>query len=176
MRAVGLFFSTQGGNTESAANTIASAAGLEAKEIRDAGGPSILSSLDGIIVGTPTWHTGADEMRSGTSWDDYLDEIRSLKLDGKPVAVFGLGDSSGYGDNFVDAIEELHNTFEAAGAKMLGYVPDSGYEYYADSKSVRDGKFLGLPLDADNEDDQTEARVNDWLKQLGSEGMPGMPR
>jgi len=175
MRAVGLFFSTQGGNTEAAASVIGSAAGLEAKEIRDAGGPSILSGLDGIIVGAPTWHTGADEQRSGTSWDDYLDEIRALDLKGKPVAVFGLGDSSGYGDNFCDAIEELHNTFEAAGAKMLGYTPDSNYEYYADSKSVRDGKFLGLPLDADNEDDMTEGRVNDWLKQLKTEGMPDMP-
>merc|ERR1711904_591546 len=110
-------------------------------------------------------------MGSGTVWDDYLEEIRGMDLKDKPVAVFGLGDSVGYGDNFCDAVEELHSTFEAAGAKMIGYTPDSGYEY-SDSKSVKDGKFLGLPLDGDNEPDMTEDRVKKWIEQLKSEGMP----
>mmetsp|Transcript_56619 Transcript_56619/g.134879 ORF Transcript_56619/g.134879 Transcript_56619/m.134879 type:complete len:108 (+) Transcript_56619:443-766(+) len=41
-----------------------------------------------------------------------------------------------------------------------------------ESKSVRDGKFLGLPLDQDNEADMSEERVADWVSQLKSEGMP----
>jgi flavodoxin I len=168
---VGLFFGTQTGKTEDVAGKIGEAAGgLEAKDIGDAEA-SDLTGYDGLIVGAPTWHTGADEQRSGTAWDEYLDEVKALDLCGKPVAVFGVGDSAGYGDNFCDAIEELHATFSAAGAKMLGYVDASGYEH-TDSKSVTDGKFLGLPLDEDNEDDKTEGRVNDWIKQLQSEGMP----
>jgi flavodoxin I len=170
-RAVGLFFGTQGGNTETVAGEIASATGLEAKDIADAS-PGDLAGFDGLIVGAPTWHTGADEQRTGTAWDDVFDEIKGLSLSGKPVAVFGVGDSAGYGDNFCDAIEELHSTFEAAGAKMLGYVPDSNYEYYSESKSVKDGKFLGLPLDQDNEDDQTPDRVKAWVDQIKGEGMP----
>merc|ERR1712100_751521 len=117
--------------------------------------------------------TGADEQRSGTRWDDYLDDIRKGNFKGKPVAVFGSGDSVGYGDNFCDAIEELHSTFEAAGAKMLGYVDSSGYQH-SESKSVKDGKFLGLPLDQDNEDDMTEDRVKNWVAQIKGEGMPGV--
>merc|ERR1712071_734946 len=109
--------------------------------------------------------------RSGTTWDDYLEEVKALDLGGKPVAIFGCGDSQSYGDNFCDGIEELHSTFEAAGAKMLGYVDASGYGH-AESKSVRDGKFLGLPLDEDNENDQTEDRVSAWVQQLKAEGMP----
>jgi len=171
MRAVGLFFGTQAGKTEEAAGIIAGMTGLEAKEIGDVS-PKDLEGFDGIIAGVPTWHTGADEQRSGTRWDDYLEEIRTLNLCGKPVAIFGLGDSVGYGENFCDAIEELHSTFEAAGAKMLGYTPDSGYEYYADSKSVKDGKFLGLPLDGDNESDMSEDRIKTWVDQLKAEGMP----
>jgi len=104
-------------------------------------------------------------------WDDYLEEIRGLDLKGKPVAIYGLGDSASYGDNFCDAIEELHSTFEAAGAKMLGYSDPSGYDY-GESKSVKDGKFLGLPLDGDNEDDLTPDRVKKWVAQLKEEGMP----
>merc|ERR1719258_734064 len=151
---------------------IAEKTGLEAADIADASAED-LAGYDGLIVGVPTWHTGADEQRSGTAWDDYLEEIKTLDLCGKPVAVFGTGDSVSYGDNFCDAIEELHNTFEAAGAKMLGYVSAEGYQH-EESKSVRDGKFLGLPLDQDNEDDMTEGRVKAWVAQIKGEGMPLM--
>jgi len=170
VRAVGLFFGTQTGKTEAVASQIATASGLEAQDIGDVSAAD-LAGFDGLIVGAPTWHTGADEQRSGTTWDDYLDEIKGLDLCGKPVAVFGVGDQMGYGDNFCDAIEELHNTFSAAGAKMVGYVPDGDYQH-SESKSVSDGKFLGLPLDEDNEDDKTEGRVGAWVEQIKGEGMP----
>jgi len=171
MRAVGLFFGTQTGKTEEVANMIGEKTGLgEAQSIDDVSAGD-LADFDGLIVGAPTWNTGADEQRSGTGWDDYLDEIRTLKMGGKPVAVFGTGDSAGYGDNFCDAIEELHSAFKQAGAKMVGYVDASGYQH-TDSKSDDGGKFLGLPLDQDNEDDLTDDRVAAWLKQLKSEGMP----
>jgi flavodoxin I len=171
VNAVGLFFGTQGGNTETVAGVIADATGLDAKDIADEEAGN-LAGYDGLIVGAPTWHTGADAQRTGTAWDDLFDEIKALDLCGKPVAVFGVGDSAGYGDNFCDAIEELHSTFEAAGAKLLGYTPDSNYEFYSESKSVKGGKFLGLPLDQDNEDDQTEGRVKTWIDQIKGEGMP----
>merc|ERR1719333_1991754 len=106
VRAVGLFFGTQAGKTEEAAGNIAEAAGLEASDIGDISAAD-LAGYDGIIAGVPTWHTGADEQRSGTVWDDYLEEIRGLDLCGKPVAIFGLGDQVSYSDNFCDAIEEL---------------------------------------------------------------------
>jgi len=166
-KAVGLFFNTQTGNTEAAAGLIAAATGLEATDFDG----EDFSDLDGMIVGCPTWNTGADDMRSGTTWDDYLETIKEYDLKGKTVAVFGCGDSQGYGDNFCDGIEELHSTFEAAGAKMIGYTDSSGYSF-SESKSVRDGKFLGLPLDQDNEEDQSEERVNKWVEQLKAEGMP----
>merc|ERR1719213_544506 len=101
-RAVGLFFGTQTGKTEEAAAMIATETGLEAQDIGDVSAAD-LAGFDGIIAGCPTWHTGADEQRSGTAWDDYLEEIRGLDLNGKPVAIFGCGDSAGYSDNFCDA-------------------------------------------------------------------------
>jgi len=172
-RAVGLFFGTQTGKTEEAAAMIATETGLEAQDIGDVSAAD-LAGFDGIIAGCPTWHTGADEQRSGTTWDDYLEEIRGLDMGGKPVAIFGMGDQAGYGDNYCDGIEELHSTFAAAGAKMLGAVDASPYDMYTESKSVADGKFLGLPLDNDNEPDMSEARIKAWVEQLKSEGMPVM--
>jgi flavodoxin I len=169
LKAVGVFFSTQTGNTETVAEMIGEAAGAEPTEIGEIDMED-LAGYDGLIVGCPTWNTGADEMRSGTSWDDLLEDIKGVDLSGKPVAVFGCGDSGSYGDNFCDGIEELHDTFEAAGAKMIGYVSTDGYSH-TESKSERDGKFLGLPLDQDNEDDQSEERVSNWISQLKGEGM-----
>merc|ERR1719277_998659 len=144
--------------------------GLEAADIGDYSAED-LSEFDGLIVGCPTWNTGADEYRSGTAWDDVIDDIKGLSLGCKPVAVFGCGDSQGYGDNFCDGIEELHSTFKAAGAKMMGYVDASAYQH-AESKSQSGDKFLGLPLDQDNEDDQTPDRAANWISQIKGEGMP----
>merc|ERR1719384_430108 len=141
--AVGLFFATQTGNTETVAGTIAEKAGVEAMDVGEIGAED-LAGYDGLIVGCPTWNTGADEYRSGTAWDDLLDDIKGVDLAGKSVAVFGCGDSQGYGENFCDGIEELHETFAAAGAKMVGYVDAGGYQH-AESKSVKG-----------NEDDMTE--------------------
>ena len=68
------------------------------------------------------------------------------------------------------AIEELHDAFAAAGANMIDYTSPEGYDF-TDSKALREGKFLGLPLDATNEDDLTEGRVKKWTEQLVTEGM-----
>merc|ERR1712176_1372848 len=168
--AVGVLYASQTGNTETVAGYIAEAAGLEAEDVGDYGAED-LTGFDGLIVGCPTWNTGADEYRSGTAWDDLIDEIKDVDLGGKPVAIFGCGDSGAYGDNFCDGIEEIHNSFAAAGAKMVGYVDAGGYSY-SESKSVDGGKFLGCPFDQDNEDDQTEGRASAWVAQIKSEGMP----
>ena len=52
-----------------------------------------------------------------------------LDLKDKPVAVFGLGDSIGYGEDFCDAMEEIYSTFKATGAKMVGHWPTDGYDH-----------------------------------------------
>ena len=45
------------------------------QEIADAD-LSTLSDYDALVVGAPTWNTGADTERSGTGWDNLLDDIR----------------------------------------------------------------------------------------------------
>ena len=69
---------------------------------------STFSKFDQVICGTPTWNTGADTERSGTAWDEvYYGEMGDLNLEGKPVAVFGLGDQESYGENYADASGEV---------------------------------------------------------------------
>merc|ERR1719225_882291 len=158
LNAVKVFYATSTGNTETVATYIADAVGVEAEDIGDAEDGDI-TGADGLIIGAPTWHTGADEQRSGTSWDDWLyDTLPNLNIDGKAVAIFGMGDQQSYGDNYCDAAGELYDLFSAKGAKIFGLTSQEGYEH-AESKAVVDGKFCGLMLDEDNQFDMSEDRV-----------------
>ena len=167
---VGIYYATTTGKTEDVAdrlhNLIPSAE--SPKDVSDVDDLSEFENLEGIICGLPTWNTGADEERSGTSWDSILEDIGKLNLSGKKVAIFGLGDSSTYTENYCDAMEELHNYFAKAGAEMVGYVNKSSYTF-EESKSVIGESFCGLPLDEDSESDLTDSRLESWATQLKAE-------
>jgi len=130
-----------------------------------------IKACDSLIVGAPTWNTGADEERSGTSWDEFLyGDLTALDLKGKKVAVFGMGDQVGYADNFCDAMDELATCFEKQGATIVGAWPSAGYEH-DDSKSVRGDNFVGCPFDEDNQPDESEERAKKWVEQIKGEGI-----
>merc|ERR1712216_487974 len=169
LNAVELYYSTSTGNTETVAGYIAEAVGCDLNDIGDASEAEI-TGADGLIIGAPTWHTGADEQRSGTSWDDWLyDTLPNLDIDGKKVAIFGVGDQQSYGDNYCDAAGELYDLFTAAGAKAYGMTSQEGYDH-VESKAVYDDKFCGLMCDEDNQYDMSEDRAKAWVAQLKDEG------
>tara|TARA_B100000029_G_C17366577_1_gene884559 strand:+ start:97 stop:618 length:522 start_codon:yes stop_codon:yes gene_type:complete len=168
--AVGIYFATTTGKTEDIAERLHDIlpSAESPKDLADVSDVNEFTSLDGIICGIPTWNTGADSERSGTAWDTLLEDIGSLNLNGKKVAIFGLGDSSTYTENFCDAMEELHSYFVKAGASMVGYVSKSDYTF-EESKSVIGDSFCGLPLDEDSESDMSDDRLVNWSKQLKNE-------
>ena len=98
-------------------------------------------------------------------------DLTGLDLKGKKVAIFGLGDQSGYGDNFCDAMDELKTCFEKQGASVIGAVSTDSYEF-EESKSVDGGKFVGLACDEDNQPEMSEDRAKAWVAQIKGEGMP----
>tara|TARA_Y100001970_G_scaffold291677_1_gene429788 strand:- start:7297 stop:7818 length:522 start_codon:yes stop_codon:yes gene_type:complete len=171
---VGIYFATTTGKTEDVAERLQGLLGSaeSPKDVSDVDDLSEFASHDGIICGTPTWNTGAESERSGTAWDSILEEIGDLDLAGKKVAVFGLGDSSTYTENYCDAMEELHSYFKKAGADMVGYVNKDGYTF-EESKSLLGESFCGLPLDEDSESDMTDSRLEQWAEQLKGE-IPGL--
>jgi flavodoxin long chain len=118
----------------------------------------------------PTWNTGSDTERSGTGWDEiYYSTMQELNIQGKKVAVFGLGDQISYAENYADAAGELHDVFESLGCQMCGYTSMEGYEH-EDSKSIRGDKFCGLLCDMVNQEELTPERVENWVAQLRAEG------
>jgi len=168
---VGLYYSTTTGNTETVAGYISELIGVDAQDPADVETADILAH-DAIIVGAPTWHTGADTERSGTSWDEWLyNELPNMDFTGKKVAIFGVGDSAGYGENFCDATGELYDCFTKQGATIIGGTgADKGFDY-EESKGVVDGKFVGMPFDEDNYSDESEERAKSWVEQLKTEGL-----
>ncbi len=175
MAKVGIFFGTSTGSTESVADMIKEEIG------DDADGPFDIETLEGsvhdnfgkypaLIVGTPTWNTGSDTERSGTGWDEiYYKSMQELNLQGKKVAVFGLGDQESYAENYADATGELHDVFQGLGSQMFGYTSQEGYEH-EDSKAIRGDKFCGLLCDMVNQEELSEERVQKWVAQLRAEG------
>merc|ERR1719384_3120542 len=164
-----VYYSTSTGNTQTIAGYIADAAGCgDAEDIGDAS-ESDVSGQDFLIVGAPTWHTDAEEQRSGTAWDDWLyDTLPNLDLSGKKVAIFGCGDQESYSDYYCDAAGELYDKFTESGCKVYGMTSTKGYNHQA-SKAEVDGKFVGMMCDEDNQYDKSEDRANAWVAQLKDE-------
>jgi flavodoxin I len=117
-----------------------------------------------MVLGVPTWFDG--ELPS--YWDEFMPAIEQLKLKGKKVALFGLGDQVGYPENFVDGIGLLATALEDRGAKVIGLTSPEGYKYER-SVALRDGQFLGLALDIENQAALTDDRIKAWVEQLKKE-------
>ena len=154
------------GNTKNVADAIKSEMGEAVDHVKNITEihPADLAQFEKVIVGVPTWHIGEIQ----EDWGAVLPEIEALNFQGKKVAVFGLGDGKGYPETYVDAMAELVEKFEKKGAKLVGMWPTEGYDFKK-SKALRDGKFLGLVIDVENQDHLSDKRVKAWVAQLQKE-------
>lgn len=158
----GIIFGSSMGNTEEAANLIASNLGIDnVLNVADTDAKTI-NSFDKLIIGSSTW--GSGDLQD--DWDVF--DFDSLDVSGKTVALFGLGDSSSYSDTYCDAMGIIYDKLVQKGANIIGQVSTDGYSF-DESRSLRDGKFVGLALDADNESDQTEERIKKWTESIKSQ-------
>ncbi len=166
MKTIGVFYGSSSGNTQSAAETIAKKLGVDKSNLFDVGSVKAdkFAEYDILLLGSSTW--GSGDLQD--DWEGLASQLGKQNLSGKTVALFGTGDSSSYSDTFCDAIGLLAEEVEKAGATLVGSVDTSGYSF-DDSRAVKDGKFCGLALDIDNEDEQTEGRISKWLEQVKSE-------
>ena len=166
MSKIGLFFGTQTGKTESIAEMIRDEFGASEIDMHDMSQTDV-SDFDGytkLIIASPTWDIG--ELQS--DWDAFFPELDRMDFKGKTVAYFGTGDQVGYADNFMDAVGILEAKISARGGKTIGYWSTEGYEH-TQSKAEKDGKFVGLAIDEDNQSDLTDERVKIWVTQIKKE-------
>lgn len=120
--------------------------------------------FDNFILSAPTWFDG----ELPNYWDEFVPDLEEMDLSGKTFAVFGLGDQKGYPENFCDAIGILVELLEECGANIIGHTSLEGYTYES-SKAERSGKFVGLPVDQENQARLTKGRIESWVIQLKQE-------
>ncbi|MCG6203363.1 flavodoxin FldA [Rhodopseudomonas sp. HC1] len=157
---VNVIFGSDAGATKAVANRIAKHTNGRAIDIKTAS-VADFENCSLLILGSPTY--GAGDLQA--DWEAHLDKLTQARLSGKKVALFGTGDQVNYPDCFVDAMGVLYDLVVEQGSTVVGFTPTSGYDHTG-SKAERDGQFVGLPLDQDNQSSKTEKRISEWVSRL----------
>lgn len=168
MGKIGLFFGSDEGNTERVAYRIQRRLGEDVVDVMDIADVTQLefTNYDKIILGIPTWDFGQIQ----SDWEEFWDDIAAVDFSGKTVAFFGLGDQFGYGDYFLDAMGMLHDVVIKSGPDVIGHWPTEGYEFDASKAEIPGvGKFVGLALDEDQQENLSAERLNRWCAQVHRE-------
>lgn len=166
MNKIGLFYGKNTVTTAQIAKKIQEAFGdvkVDLIAVEDAWKKEF-ESYQYLIAGSSTWFDG----ELPNSWGELMPLLKDLDMKNKKVAIFGLGNQEDYPDNFVDGIGLMSDVFESAGATIVGQTSLEGYEF-TKSLAVNDNKFTGLVIDQDNQYDQTDQRIKDWVQVLKKE-------
>ncbi len=162
---IGIFYGSSTCYTEMAAERIQDILGKDRADLHniDHCDFRLFHNYDVLIFGAPTWDYG--ELQE--DWDDRWDELEQCDFEGKLCAVFGMGDQVGYPGWFQDSLGYLFHKIRSLGGTMVGSWPTKGYRFTGSRALTEDGQhFVGLPLDEENQADQTETRLQDWLRQI----------
>lgn len=159
--ATALFFASSTGNTEDIASKIASELGdidtydISTEDINK------INDYEKVILGVSTW--GEGELQD--DWDECWDDFCNLDLSNKTIALFGLGDQDGYGDEFCNALGIVYEHVNSTEANIIGFTSILDYDF-EESKAQIGDEFVGLVIDEDNQDDLTEQRIKTWVDNI----------
>lgn len=156
-----IFYGSTEGNTENIALKLKDLLGdVDVVNVANASADD-LAKYDNILFGASTWDIG--ELQE--DWETFIDVLDEVDFSGKTIAFFGTGDADGYPDTFVDALGIIYERIKDKGAKFIGAVDTDDYTF-DDSRALVDGKFIGLPIDEDNEPDKTDERLKKWADSI----------
>ena len=158
---IGIFYGSTTGCTEDVANAIAQHLGVDAADIHNVGTTDATEALkyDTLLLGSSTW--GSGDLQD--DWYDFLDTLSSQDLSGKRVGIFGCGDSDSYGDTFCGAIAQIYDALQTTGCTFVGSYEPTDYNV-TDSDVCRNGVFVGLAIDACDDDAKNQARIEHWCE------------
>lgn len=162
MNMTGIFYGSTMGTTESVAREIAARLGVDSADIHNVADADVheTDKYDLLVLGSSTW--GCGELQD--DWYSFIEQLKSLDLTGKRVALFGCGDAGSYPDTFCDAVGILHEALAATGCTFAGAYDPEGYDA-VNSLICKEGKFVGLAIDESNPAASDE-RIARWCELL----------
>jgi flavodoxin I len=167
MNKTGIVYSFNSTKTAKAAEKIKEAFGsdfnivlVNAEELTE----ELFLSFTNLILGVPTWFDG----ELPNYWDEFVPALEDLNLEGKTIAIYGLGNQVEYPENFGDAIGIMGELVQERGAKLVGFTSAEGYSYES-SRALIDGKFMGLLLDQETQPRLSKERIEKWVTDLKSQ-------
>ncbi len=114
-------YATNSGTTMTTAQTISDKLTgkghtVTQKEVRDATVEDF-STPDAILLGSPSWDFEGHEGMPHEDWIPLMDKMKTMTLENKPIAIFGLGDSS-Y-KHFCGAVDHMEELVKTMKGKLL---------------------------------------------------------
>lgn len=164
MKKIGILYSFNTSKTSKVGKRIADAfegaAEVEAVNVEEITTEKFLG-FENLICGTSTWFDG----ELPNHWDEFVPDLEDMDLQGKTIALFGLGDQKGYPENFLDGMGILADLLESRGASLVGFTSTEGYSYES-SRAEREDQFCGLAIDYESQSLLNKERVNAWVEKL----------
>jgi len=112
MKKTAIFYGSTTGNTQAVAESInryldnqAAILNVENATVED------LEAYECLFLGTSTW--GLGDLQD--DWEGFISDLKAANLQGKKVALFGLGDAESYGDTFVDGMGAIYHAIADKG-------------------------------------------------------------
>lgn len=156
---IGIFYGSTTGKTQEICEKIAAKLGdCELFDVAKAKKED-LARFKNLILASATYGDGDLQ----TDWEDFAKDCSSDDFAGKVVAIVGLGDQDTYSDTFGDSIWLLAEL--AQKATLIGQTKNENYEF-SGSRALKNGEFMGLLIDEDNQSEQTEARIAAWVESV----------
>jgi flavodoxin I len=161
MKKIGLYYGSTSGKTVGVVDEIEFNLGelVDVHNVTD--GISELSAYENLILAVPSY--GVGELQE--DWVKVFEEFKSIDFKEKKVALVGIGNQTTFGETFVGAIKILYDTVIKNGGTIIGLTSTDGY-FFKECEALVDGKFMGLVLDEENQDDLTPDRIYDWLEEI----------
>lgn len=163
MEKIGIFYGSLSGNTRLVAEIIQSnIKNLHAQlfDIADVDSTTI-SEFKYIIIGIPTWQSS----ELPKDWKLFLENCSEDIIKDKTIALFGLGDQVIFKNAFANALGLVYLNLMSKRANVIGFWPIEGYNFIS-SLAVKDGQFVGLVIDEENQSELTESRIDQWLSAV----------
>ena len=163
---VAIIYGSSTMNTEYVSQRLAAAFGSDQETLYNVKGidPAVIEQSRNIVFVTSTW--GAGDLQD--DWEEFFPRLEEMDFSGKVIGLVGVGDQENYPDTFCDGISHLYEVVVRRGGRVVGPTNTEGYNF-KQSRSVKDGDFVGLVIDEDNQADRTDERIRDWVAAVSGE-------